>query len=211
MFTGIIEEIGTIKSIKKGPLSATLSIEASKVLKDTKLGDSISTNGVCLTVTEILKNGFSVDVMNETLNRTTIQSLKIGSEVNLERAMQLGDRLGGHMVSGHIDDVGTIRSMSKLDFATLVYINAPKHILKYMIEQGSIAVDGISLTVVKIDDHGFYVSIIPYTKKDTTLLDKRVGDLVNLECDLIGKYVEKLLSKKTDTGITLESLKKYGF
>jgi riboflavin synthase len=127
MFTGIIEEIGTIKSIKKGPLSATLSIEASKVLKDTKLGDSISTNGVCLTVTEILKNGFSVDVMNETLNRTTIQSLKIGSEVNLERAMQLGDRLGGHMVSGHIDDVGTIRSMSKLDFATLVYINAPKH------------------------------------------------------------------------------------
>lgn len=211
MFTGIIEEIGKIKAIKKGSLSATLSIEASKVLEDTKLGDSISTNGVCLTVTELLKNGFSVDVMNETLNRTTIKELKMGSEVNLERAMRLGDRMGGHMVSGHIDDIGRIHSMTKQDFATLVYINAPKHILKYMIEQGSIAIDGISLTVVKIDDEGFSVSIIPYTKKDTTLLDKRVGDYVNLECDLIGKYVEKLLSNKDEKGITLESLKKYGF
>ncbi len=211
MFTGIIEEIGKIKAIKKGNLSATLSIEASKVLEHTKLGDSISTNGVCLTVTELLKNGFSVDVMNETLNRTTIKELKMGSEVNLERATRLGDRMGGHMVSGHIDDIGRIHSMAKQDFATLVYINAPKHILKYMIEQGSIAIDGISLTVVKIDDEGFSVSIIPYTKKDTTLLDKRVGDYVNLECDLIGKYVEKLLSNKDGKGITLESLKKYGF
>ncbi|MDO9629275.1 MAG: riboflavin synthase, partial [Acholeplasmataceae bacterium] len=211
MFTGIIEEIGIVKSIKKGPKSAVLTISASKVLKDTKLGDSISTSGVCLSVTKMDEQSFTVDVMNETLNRTTIQRLTPGSRVNLERAMQVGDRFGGHIVSGHIDGVGTISSITKLDIARLIYIQANSDILKYIIDQGSIAIDGISLTVVKVDQYGFSVSIIPLTQKDTTLLDKRVGEAVNLECDVISKYVEKLLGSTNQKGITLESLKKYGF
>jgi riboflavin synthase len=211
MFTGIIEEIGIIKSIKKGPKSAVLSIEAYRVLEDTQLGDSISTNGVCLTVTGIYQNSFSVDVMNETLNRTTIRLLSPGSKINLERALTLIDRLGGHMVSGHIDGIGTISHLEKQDIATLVWIKTTPDLLKYIIEKGSIAIDGISLTVVSVDDYGFSVSIIPYTKNDTTLLDKKMGDLVNLECDLIGKYVEKLLGSQKQTGLTLDTLKKYGY
>jgi riboflavin synthase len=211
MFTGIIEEIGIIKSIKKGPKSAILSIEAHRVLEDTQLGDSISTNGVCLTVTAIHQDSFSVDVMNETLNRTTIRLLSTGSKINLERALTLSDRLGGHMVSGHIDGIGTISRMEKQDIATLVWVKTTPDLLKYIIEKGSIAIDGISLTVVSVDDYGFSVSIIPYTKNDTTLLDKKSGDFVNLECDLIGKYVEKLLGAQKQTGLTLDTLKKYGY
>jgi riboflavin synthase len=211
MFTGIIEEIGQIESIKKGPKSASLKIKAKKVLEQTKLGDSIATDGVCLTVTHMNQTSFTVDVMNETLNRSTIKQLNIGSRVNLERALTLSDRLGGHLVSGHIDGTGTIISLTKQDIATLVRINTEKSLLKYIIEKGSIAIDGISLTVVTVDEQGFTVSIIPYTKEDTTLLEKQIGSLVNIECDLIGKYVEKLLKHSNDEGITLDLLKKYGF
>lgn len=209
MFTGIIEEIGTIQSIKRGPKSAALTIQASKVLEDTKLGDSIATNGVCLTVTHFNATSFTVDVMDETLKRSTLESLSVGAKVNLERAARLSDRLGGHLVSGHIDGVGTIKKMTKQDIATIVRIDAADSILKYIIEKGSVALDGISLTVVAVDQAGFTVSIIPYTALDTTLLNKRVGSTVNIECDLIGKYVEKLLNK--DEAMSLKTLEKYGF
>lgn len=211
MFTGIIEEIGTLKAIKKGPKSAALTIHAKKVLDHTKLGDSISTDGVCLTVVKLDHDTFTVDVMNETIKRSNIDMLKVGSRLNLERALRASDRLGGHIVSGHIDGTGVIVEKTPLDIATIIRVNTSKHLLKYMIKKGSIAIDGISLTLVSVDDQGFTVSLIPYTKNDTTLADKNIGDTVNLECDIIGKYVEKLL--KTDDGhpLTFEKLKDYGF
>lgn len=211
MFTGIIEEIGKIKKVKQGSKSATLTIEANKVLTDTNLGDSISTNGVCLTVTHLSTHTFDVDVMNETLKRSNLSELNIGSEVNLERALTLSTRLGGHMVSGHIDGVGKILEIKKEDIAYLIKIETTKDLTKYMIEKGSIAIDGISLTIVSVRESDFQVSIIPYTKDETMLLKKKVGDTVNLECDLIGKYVEKLFGSTHRKGVTEEKLKAYGF
>lgn len=211
MFTGIIEEIGKIKKVKQGSKSATLTIEANKVLSDTNLGDSISTNGVCLTVTHLSTHTFDVDVMNETLKRSNLSELNIGSEVNLERALTLSTRLSGHMVSGHIDGVGKILEIKKEDIAYLIKIETTKDLTKYMIEKGSIAIDGISLTIVSVNDHDFQISIIPYTKDETILLKKKMGDTVNLECDLIGKYVEKLFGSTHRTGVTEEKLKAYGF
>ncbi len=193
MFTGIIEEIGEIQGIKKGENSSTLTISASKILDDTLLGDSISTNGVCLTVTKISNNSFEADIMAETLRRSNLGNLKIGSHVNLERALTLDKRLGGHLVSGHIDGVGEIISREKEDNAIWIAIKASQEILRYVILKGSIAIDGISLTVAYLDDKKFKVSIIPHTGANTTLLDKLQGETVNLECDIIGKYVEKLL------------------
>lgn len=211
MFTGIIEEIGRIKKISHGAKSACLGIEAHKVLKDTHIGDSIATNGVCLTVTDMKPGYFEVDVMHETLKRSNLAELKTGSSVNLERALTLNTRLGGHMVSGHIDGIGTIHRIYKEDIAQKIVISTTKDITKYIINKGSIAIDGISLTVVYVLDHEFEVSIIPHTKDETTLLSKKVGDTVNLECDLIGKYVEKLLSNKGSQGVTEEMLKKFGY
>lgn len=193
MFTGIVEEIGEIKDIKRGPKSSELTVKASKVLKDTVIGDSIMTSGVCLTVTHLDQDTFKADVMSETLNRTALGSLSKGSQLNLERALNLQTRLGGHMVSGHIDGTGVITRFRKDDNAVWVTVEADKALLRYVIEKGSIAIDGISLTVVTVSETEFQVSIIPHTGEETTLLKHKVGDKVNLECDLIGKYVEKLL------------------
>ena len=195
MFTGIIEEIGVIKKITKGANSAKLLIQCNKVLEETKLGDSICTNGVCLTVTEINDHSFQADVMAETLLRSNLGNLTLGSEVNLERALTLSSRLGGHIVSGHIDGVGKIVSLKRIDNSIEVTIEAKLSILKYIIEKGSITIDGISLTVIYV---AFKVCIIPHTGEKTILLKKKVGETVNLECDILGKYVERLLSFKVE-------------
>lgn len=215
MFTGIVEEIGEIKSIKKGSKSSVLTIKASKVLEDTAIGDSIMTNGVCLTVTDMSAGEFKADVMAETLNRTALNSLTQGSRLNLERALNLQTRLGGHMVSGHIDGTGIIKNFRKDDNAVWVTIETEEKLLRYIIEKGSIAIDGISLTVATVSDKDFQVSIIPHTANETTLLSHKVGDQVNLEVDLIGKYVEKLLGLSSETDnkekITQAYLKTNGF
>jgi len=193
MFTGLIEEIGEIKSIEKGVKSARITIKAEEVLFGTKIGDSINTNGVCLTVTEFDKNTFSVDVMAETIRSSNLGKLKSGSPVNLERALRVSDRLGGHIVSGHIDGIGTIVDFYKEDNAIWVSVETTVDILKYIVHKGSITIDGISLTVAYVDENILKVSIIPHTKNETTLLNKNIGDEVNLECDMLAKYVEKLL------------------
>ncbi|HSQ88137.1 riboflavin synthase [Romboutsia sp.] len=217
MFTGIVEEIGFIENIKNGEKSSKLVIKANKVLKDTKIGDSICTNGVCLTVTNIYKDTFEADVMAETLRLSNLGKLKTKSKVNLERALSLQTRLGGHIVSGHIDGVGEITSLVKEDNAVWVSIKAPSDILKYIVYKGSITIDGISLTVAYVDEEIFKVSIIPHTGEETTLLFKKIGESVNLECDLIGKYVEKLLgfNKKNQesdkSSISIDFLKDNGF
>ncbi len=194
MFTGIVEEIGTVESFNSGKICIT----AKKVLEQTKLGDSICVNGVCLTVTKLNQNCFYTDVMNETLNRSNLGLLLPGSKVNLERAMSAQGRFGGHIVSGHIDGTGTISKKINDDNAVWVYISTSKKILKYIIEKGSICIDGISLTVAKVSQNDFAVSVIPHTSEQTTLISKKVGESVNLENDIIGKYVEKLLNFKSD-------------
>lgn len=216
MFTGIVEEKGKVKSIKKGAKSAMLSVEGNKIFEDVHLGDSIAVNGVCLTVTSYSKNVFTADVMNETLKRSSLGSLKNGSEVNLERAMAANGRFGGHIVSGHIDGTGVISDMSKDDIAIWVTISTTAEILRLIVEKGSIAIDGISLTVARVSNTDFAVSVIPHTGANTTLLDKKVGDVVNLENDITGKYIEKLLGlskeeKKPESRITKDFLIKYGF
>lgn len=193
MFTGIIEEIGKVQSVIKSTKSAKIIINATKVLQDVNLGDSISTNGVCLTVTEFSKTNFAVDVMAETMRRSNLHQLKPGDNLNLERALRVGDRFGGHIVSGHIDGTGVISSFEKEDNAVWVTVKASSEILRYIVQKGSITIDGISLTVAYVDEQVFKVSIIPHTKDVTTLLKKKVGDIVNLECDLVGKYIEKLM------------------
>lgn len=195
MFTGIIEETGTILSAGNGKIR----IAAQKVLGGTKTGDSIAVNGVCLTVTEMTSCGFTADVMPETLKRSNLGSLKKGGSVNLERAMAADERFGGHFVSGHIDGTGTILKMQNDGNAVWVYISAPRPILNLIIEKGSVAIDGISLTVAKIDEKEFAVSVIPHTGEETTLLNKKPGDIVNLENDVVGKYVQKLMSLR-DSG-----------
>lgn len=216
MFTGLVEEVGVVQSVLKGTKSAKIVIKANKVLKDVKLGDSISTNGVCLTVTDFKDNVFAVDVMAETIRKSNLRNLTPGCKVNLERALRLGDRLGGHIVSGHIDGTGIISSFDKEDNAVWVTIKTSNELLKYIVHKGSIAIDGISLTVAYVDERVFKVSIIPHTKDVTILLDKSMGDEVNLECDMIGKYIEKLMdfSGKADDNkgnIDIEFLSKHGF
>lgn len=198
MFTGIIEETGKVEAVAKGSNSAVITIAAVKVLEDTKIGDSIAVNGVCLTVTSISGRKFSADVMAETLRRSSLGSLKHGSMVNLERAMAANGRFGGHIVSGHIDGVGVISSFEKEDNAVWVKIETPAKILRYIVEKGSITIDGISLTVAKLTDSSFAVSVIPHTGEETTLLNRNPGDIVNLENDIVGKYVERLMNFKTD-------------
>lgn len=216
MFTGIIEEVGVVKSIRMGAQSAVITIQAEKVMEDIHVGDSIATNGVCLTVTSFDKNSYSVDVMHETLRRTNLGTLKSGSRVNLERAMAADGRFGGHIVAGHVDDPGTITSMEKDDNAIWITIRTTPAVLKYIVEKGSIAIDGISLTVARVDNKSFAVSVIPHTGANTTLLEKKPGDTVNLETDMVGKYVEKLLryeesEEKPQSGITMDFLKSHGF
>lgn len=215
MFTGLIEEIGIIQSIFKGTKSAKIVIQAKKVLEKVQLGDSIAVNGVCLTVADFTFHSFAVDVMAETIRRTNLGDLTAGSKVNLERALRLGDRLGGHLVSGHIDGLGIIRDFQQEDNAVWVSISAPPEVLKYIIEKGSIAIDGISLTVAYVDERVFKVSIIPHTKDVTTLLKKSPGDAVNLECDMIGKYIERFLTFKespaSKIGVDMDFLRENGF
>lgn len=215
MFTGLIEEIGIVQSILKGRKSATIVIKAQKVLDGVQSGDSIATNGVCLTVTDFTGSAFSVDVMPETIRKTNLKNLVSGSKVNLERALRLGDRLGGHLVSGHVDGIGVIKDFKKEDNAIWVSIATSSDVLKYIIHKGSITIDGISLTVAYVDDAIFKVSIIPHTKDLTTLLSKNIGDEVNLECDMIGKYIERFLSfkepKATKSNMDMNFLSKHGF
>ena len=194
MFTGIVEEVGTVASIRKGAHSCVLTVNAGKVLEDVHLGDSIATNGVCLTVTSFTPSSFSADVMHETLNRSSLGALRPGSPVNLERAMLAGGRFGGHIVSGHIDGTGTIASVNADDNAVWYCIETAPQVLRYIVEKGSIAIDGISLTVAKVDSTSFSVSIIPHTRAQTNLAKKGPGSIVNLENDCVGKYVERLLS-----------------
>lgn len=205
MFTGIIEEIGKISHISRGAKSSVLTIQCKTVLKNTKVGDSIAVNGVCLTVTSMTSGSFQADVMAETMNRSMLGSLKNGDKVNLERAMEAGGRFGGHIVSGHIDGCGTVVSLVPEDNAVWITIKASKNILKYVIEKGSITMDGISLTVAYVDDNVFKVSVIPHTGGHTTLLQKRPGELINLENDLIGKYVDKLMHWNKGEEIEIEN------
>ncbi|WMJ77896.1 MULTISPECIES: riboflavin synthase [unclassified Sedimentibacter] len=212
MFTGIIEEIGNIQGIRKGKDSAKVTVKAFSVLEDANLGDSISVNGVCLTITSFSQNSFIADVMHETLNRSSLGTLRAGSPVNLERAMPANGRFGGHIVSGHIDGIGTISSITKDDNATWYTIKTSPNILRYIIEKGSIAIDGISLTVAKVHKESFSVSVIPHTATQTILSEKRTGDIVNLENDCIGKYVERLMNAPQSTSnITAGFLAKHGF
>lgn len=215
MFTGLIEEIGSVESVAKSAKSARITIRAKKVLEGMKLGDSICTNGVCLTVTAFDSARFIIDVMAETMRRSNLKNFSAGEKVNLERALSIGDRLGGHIVSGHIDGIGTIVNFEQEDNAVWITIAAPPQILKYIIEKGSIAIDGVSLTVAYIDSSIFKVSIIPHTKDETTLLQKKVGYEVNLECDMIGKYIEKLMiigkQEPVKKDIDLKFLSENGF
>lgn len=217
MFTGIIEEMGKLFRVKHGADSARLTVEGYEVLKDVRLGDSIAVNGICLTVVDFGNRVFDVDVMAETLRKTNLADLKPGDPVNLERALKVGDRLGGHIVSGHIDGVGTISRQQKEDIAVLTEIRAPAEVMRYIIKKGSVAIDGISLTVVDCSEDTFQVSLIPHTAALTTLGYKKVGDRVNLESDIIGKYVERLLGfrDKSDdmkpSGINLQYLAENGF
>ena len=213
MFTGIIEEMGVLKGIKHGAKSSVLTIAAGKVLEGTKLGDSICTNGVCLTVTKLGSGTFDADVMAESIRRTNLGDLKSGDRVNLERALRLCDRLGGHIVSGHVDGTGQIRSLVREDNAVWVTIETKPEILKYIIEKGSITIDGISLTVAYVDHEIFKVSIIPHTMANTTLMDKHPGAIVNLETDVIGKYVHRFTvgSPQSSSGLTLDKLLENGF
>lgn len=218
MFTGIVEEIGVIESILLGSDSARIKINAKKVLQDVKLGDSISTNGVCLTVTEFSNKSFIVDVMAETMRKSGLGSLRKGDKVNLERALAVGDRLGGHLVSGHIDGTGTIKNLQREDNAIWITIETSPDILRYIVLKGSIAIDGVSLTVAYVDNKVFKVSIIPHTQDETTLTKKSKGEKVNLECDMIGKYIEKFIyekeaqtNNKDKKSVDIEFLKENGF
>lgn len=194
MFTGIIEEVGRIVSVKRGQVSSRLKIQGQKIFDDIHIGDSIAVNGVCLTATTLDDTAFEADVMAETLRRSSLGSLAPGSRVNLERAMPAYGRFGGHIVSGHIDGTGTIVSMKREENAVWVEIRADRKLMKYIIEKGSIAIDGISLTVAWVGSGSFKVSVIPHTGEETTLLSKKNGDIVNLENDVIGKYVEQMLT-----------------
>ncbi|SFW11187.1 riboflavin synthase [Ruminococcus flavefaciens] len=214
MFTGIIEEVGTVSRVQHSGNASFIEIQAKKVLEDVHLGDSIAVNGVCLTVTHFGGGVFRADVMNETLSRSSLGSLTNGSPVNLERAMAANGRFGGHIVSGHIDGTGIITDIKNDGIAVWYTVSAAPELLRYIVEKGSIAIDGISLTVAKVTDTSFSVSIIPHTAAQTILSTKKTGDTVNLENDIIAKYAEKLM-KPAETpktgGITMDFLAKNGF
>lgn len=215
MFTGIVEEMGRVELIKRGQHSVILTIGAKKVLEDTKIGDSIAVNGICLTVTSLTSKNFTADVMQETLNRSSLAKLLPGSHVNLERAMPANGRFGGHIVSGHVDGIGKIVGIKEDDISIWYRIQAKPEIMRYIVEKGSITIDGISLTVAAITDEDFSISAIPHTVSQTILKEKRQGDVVNLETDILGKYVEKLVgtsqTEQKKSSITREFLLQQGF
>ena len=206
MFTGIVEEIGIVKETSRDHLA----FEAHKVLEGTKVGDSIAVNGVCLTVVSLENRGFSVNVMPETLRCTNLGGLHYSDQVNLERALVLGGRLGGHLVLGHVDDKGEIMEVTSEETSHIMRISAPAKLMPYMVDKGFIAIDGVSLTIVDLDDFSFVVSLVAYTMENTMLGRKRPGDIVNLETDIIAKYVENLKERKRQ-GLNFEFLKEYGF
>lgn len=218
MFTGIVEELGTVVSISHGAKAAKMTLQGNLIFEDMHIGDSIAVNGVCLTVTEKTSNTFAVDVMPETIRRSSLGALSKGCKVNMERAMAANGRFGGHIVSGHIDGTGQIESFVKEDNAVWVTVKTPAKLLRYIIEKGSIAIDGVSLTVAYVDDTCFKVSLIPHTAAHTTLLSKKAGDIVNLENDIVGKYIDKLMhyetgveEETTKSGISMDFLAKNGF
>lgn len=212
MFTGIIEEVGRVTGIQHSGSKSFIRIGAQKVLGDVRLGDSIAVNGVCLTVTDFDAESFQADVMNETLSRSSLGSLRIGSLVNLERAMAAGGRFGGHIVSGHIDGCGRITDIKNDGIAVWYTVSADRGIMRYIVEKGSVAVDGISLTVAVVTENSFSVSVIPHTAAQTVLGMKKCGDTVNLENDIIAKYVEKLVGESSrNGGVSMELLAKNGF
>lgn len=211
MFTGIIEEVGTVAAVSHAPHGIRLCVQGKKILEDIHIGDSIAVNGICLTVTDFSAASFTADVMAETLARTSLIGLKQGSKVNLERAMAANGRFGGHIVTGHIDGVGVIKRTQKDGIATIYTIETTSPITRYIVEKGSIAIDGISLTVVAVDEKTFSVSLIPHTQNHTALETKRIGDNVNLENDCIGKYVEKFITQSQSSQITKDFLYRYGY
>lgn len=214
MFTGIIEEIGTVRRIGQDATGARLLITARRVLEGTRTGDSIAVNGVCLTVTSLTNDSFTADAMPETLRRSGLSQLKADSLVNLERALPANGRFGGHIVSGHIDGTGTVLAFRREGNAVWLAVSPPAGLLRYIVEKGSIAVDGVSLTVATVTEKDFSVSVIPHTGAETILLRRRAGETVNLECDILAKYVEKLLGTAREqgtAGITMDFLSQNGF
>ncbi len=213
MFTGIVEELGIVKQIQHGAQTGGLAIGASQVLSDSKVGDSIAVDGVCLTITRATQGRFTLDVSAETLRRTTLGSLKPGDAVNLERPLRLNDRLGGHLVLGHVDEVGIISGWQDEGTSSLMRVSISAEVMRYVAYKGSICVDGVSLTIANLLDKGFEVALIPHTKQVTTLGRKQVGAHVNIEVDLLGRYIERLLMHQStqDTSIDLGFLKEHGY
>lgn len=211
MFTGIVEEVGTVRHIRMGTASCVLTVGAVKVLTDVHIGDSIAVNGTCLTVCSTDGSSFSADVMPETMRRTNLGKLIPGSKVDLERAMSANGRFGGHIVSGHIDGTGTVKALRREDNAVWVTVAAAPEVLRYIVEKGSVALDGISLTVAAVTGQAFSVSTIPHTAAETILLSRKPGDTVNIECDILAKYVEKLLAPQQSGKLTPHFLAEHGF
>ncbi|MHB9940886.1 riboflavin synthase [Clostridium sporogenes] len=216
MFTGIVEEVGKISKIEEGKDFLHITIEGSKVLNPLNLGDSVAVNGVCLTVTNFNNSSFTADVMAETLKKSSLKTLSKGSLVNLERAVTLNKPLGGHIVSGHIDGTGEIINIKKEGIATLLEVKTKETLLKYMVSKGSVALDGVSLTLVDIKEKSFTVSLIPHTKEETILMNKNIGYIINIECDVLGKYIYKFMHLKKEeealkSNINLDFLSKTGF
>ncbi|MGM9567040.1 MAG: riboflavin synthase [Clostridia bacterium] len=214
MFTGIIEETGRIESIRRHSLSASLTVSCQRIMEDIHIGDSIAVNGICLTVTFFSGSEFTVDVMPETMDKTSLRQLKNGSVVNLERAMAANGRFGGHIVSGHIDGTGMILKIQENEIAVIFTIAASKELLDGIVPKGSVALDGISLTVVEVTDTAFSVSLIPHTRTVTNMREKGIGDPINIETDVIGKYVKKYVTESADNSsdtITMDFLAEKGF
>lgn len=212
MFTGLIEGVGKVKATDRSGRDMSLSISPDFDMSDCRMGDSIAVNGVCLTATSIQADHFSAFVSAESLSRSTLGSVRHGDEVNLERALRLTDRLGGHIVSGHVDGIGKIVHMSQVQGSWLIRVELERSLSRYTIEKGSIAMDGISLTINRCEDRFFEVNIIPETAAKTTLLKKRTGDLLNIETDIIAKYIEKFIMKdKASSGIDMKMLETFGF
>lgn len=206
MFTGIIEELGTIRQIQPN----SLTVKAHQVLADMGIGDSIAVNGICLTITVLGNDYFTVDLMPETRHRTTLDLLRVGDEVNLERPLKIGGRMGGHLVQGHVDDTGKVITIRPEGTAALMRFEPPREVLRYVVVKGFIAVDGTSLTVIDRNENSFEVSLVTHTRQTTILGKRRVGDMVNLEVDIIAKYVEAL-AHGPDRGITVDFLQAHGF
>jgi riboflavin synthase len=211
MFTGIVETVGNIREIKGVDRGVSLRITAPDIFDDLKIGDSVAVDGVCLTAKVVTVDDFVADVSAETLSRTTLGKLKTGDKVNMERALRLSDRLGGHIVSGHIDGTAKLQAKAKEGESVKLSFVMGRELLRYVITKGSIAVDGISLTVNEVADNGFFVNIIPHTAQNTTILDKKAGDEANIEVDVIGKYVERLLGKGKESNIDRAFLSEHGF